>query len=58
VEWNDAKGYGWVNAGGKRVFAHIKDTGRSGLDCAERAQPLFGRDPPLAETRCHFEFGG
>jgi uncharacterized membrane protein YsdA (DUF1294 family)/cold shock CspA family protein len=24
-EWHDAKGYGWIDAGGKRVFAHIKD---------------------------------
>lgn len=27
VEWNDAKGYGWVAAEGKRVFAHIKEFG-------------------------------
>lgn len=27
VEWNDAKGYGWVDAGGTRVFAHIKEFG-------------------------------
>lgn len=27
LEWNDAKGYGWVDAGGKRVFAHIKEFG-------------------------------
>lgn len=25
IEWHDAKGYGWIDAGGKRVFAHIKD---------------------------------
>ncbi|MCB9872536.1 MAG: cold shock and DUF1294 domain-containing protein [Planctomycetaceae bacterium] len=25
IEWHDAKGYGWIEAGGKRVFAHIKD---------------------------------
>ncbi|MES2476336.1 MAG: DUF1294 domain-containing protein [Verrucomicrobiota bacterium] len=25
AEWNDAKGYGWLDAGGKRVFVHIKD---------------------------------
>ncbi|WP_226895728.1 cold shock and DUF1294 domain-containing protein [Luteolibacter marinus] len=25
VEWHDAKGYGWIEAGGKRVFVHIKD---------------------------------
>ena len=24
VDWNDAKGFGWVEAGGKRLFAHIK----------------------------------
>jgi uncharacterized membrane protein YsdA (DUF1294 family)/cold shock CspA family protein len=25
VEWVDAKGYGWVEAGGTRLFVHIKD---------------------------------
>ncbi len=25
AEWHDAKGYGWIDAGGRRVFAHIKD---------------------------------
>src|SRR6478672_3270559 len=27
-EWNEAKGYGWVDAGGKRLFAHIKEFDR------------------------------
>lgn len=25
VEWHDAKGYGWIDEDGKRVFAHIKE---------------------------------
>lgn len=28
MEWVDAKGYGWVESGGKRVFLHIKDIER------------------------------
>ena len=27
TQWHDAKGYGWIDSGGKRVFAHIKDFG-------------------------------
>jgi uncharacterized membrane protein YsdA (DUF1294 family)/cold shock CspA family protein len=25
VEWNDAKGFGWTEAEGKRVFVHVKE---------------------------------
>ena len=25
TQWLDDKGYGWIDSGGKRVFAHIKD---------------------------------
>lgn len=28
VQWEDAKGFGWVECEGKRFFAHIKDFGR------------------------------
>jgi hypothetical protein len=27
VKWDDAKGYGWIEVGGQRVFAHIKEFG-------------------------------
>lgn len=30
VEWNDAKGFGWVQAAGKRYFIHIKECDRRG----------------------------
>lgn len=29
-EWNDAKGFGWVKAEGKRYFIHIKECDRRG----------------------------
>jgi uncharacterized membrane protein YsdA (DUF1294 family)/cold shock CspA family protein len=31
TEWHDAKGYGWIAAGEKRVFAHIKE-----FECGQR----------------------
>lgn len=31
VEWHDAKGYGWIEARGKRMFAHIKEFERGQL---------------------------
>ncbi len=28
-DWNDERGFGWVEADGKRVFVHIKEFGRA-----------------------------
>ncbi len=30
VEWNDSRGFGWVEVKGKRRFAHVRDFGRTG----------------------------
>lgn len=29
VEWDDKRGYGWVEVDGKRTFAHMRDFGRT-----------------------------
>lgn len=47
TQWVDDKGYGWVESGGKRFFAHIKDLDRrlGRPKVGEEVQFIQGIDP-------------
>lgn len=47
TQWVDEKGYGWVESGGKRFFAHIKDfdRGQRRPNMGEEVRFFPGMDP-------------
>ena len=47
VQWNDEKGFGWIESGRKRFFVHIKDfdRGRWRPKIGEEVRFILGIDP-------------
>ena len=58
TEWNDARGFGWVEVEGKRRFAHIRDFGRTTRRPEEGDEVSFlpGKDPKGRDCATQLEF--
>lgn len=60
VEWNDARGFGWVEVEGKRSFAHIRDFGKRPRrpKVGDEVSFVLGKDPKGRDCATHLRIKG
>ncbi len=60
AEWNDARGFGWVEVEGKRSFAHIRDFAKSARrpKVGDEVSFLPGKDPKGRDCATRLKFKG
>lgn len=58
AEWNDSRGFGWVEVEGKRRFAHIRDFGKRSRrpKSGDEVSFLPGKDAKGRDCATHIEF--